>query len=128
MKANPPTCDKCDAGAEVKSGQYLRNASAAWASLDDAAKQAFQTVADMKRLKQSMEDCAEESVESGDDIDFLVGESETDTVSDWGIGDRHGPLSAANMTRPFFDEDMNTEVTNWRKKMGTVVQHDRELC
>ena len=49
--SHPPTCEKCHAGAGIKSGNYLRDLAATWATMDDAARQPFQTIADAKKMR-----------------------------------------------------------------------------
>ena len=124
LAANPPTCEKSAAGAEIRSGDYLRDAAATWATMDDAARQPYQTLADTQKIETNYaeESNTDDSVESGEDIDFLGGGPDVESM--WGIGDRDGPLSAENMTRPVFTEQLQADVKKWRQELGNVVQHE----
>ena len=42
----------------------------------------------------------------------------------WGIGDCNGPLSQENMNRPLFTPQLQSDMEQWHKELGHVVQHD----
>ena len=124
VQANPPTCEKCHAAADIKSGNHLTGVSATWATMDDAARQPFETIAEAKKIETTYaeESITDDSVESGADIDFLGAGPDSDSM--WGIGDRNGPLSSENMTRPLYTPQFHADVKKWRQELGAVVEHE----